>query len=892
MDPVSAAASIAGLIALTGSVIQVSHQFVSGVRHAKDDAQSLIDELNTLAGLLHKLETIFVARPKDAPTLDDSSVLQCSSRVLGARFEAVRQKLESTSQSRIRSLIWPIEKKDHLETIAQTRAFGQLIHFALSVDTWSLLSSTSGETATILAKQIDGLQALDTIGQRIDTLEQAVKGQTLVLQERHLDEDRQKVLDWLANDVQGKLHERITSNRVTGTGQWLLGHPDFQQWTDLKSSANVLWCPGVMGSGKTNLCSRVIDHLREETFQSKNDVAFFYFSHADAPTQTIGSVVGSLIRQLLQNPDRPISPTFSQLSKKHESIEGLSTDELYTILVQCIDEHDGVYLLFDAVDETDTIKTLQPLLNLVTKLKEVSKLRICATGRDHNHEIRVTFDTGLTIPIKADDSDLRIFIQSKMDSANSSELLQDDELRAEISQQLMSSAHGLFLLPALQLNRVLQEPTRGYMEDALQQLPGSLVGVLDQNIDRILNQSASRRTTGMNALMWLCNVQRPLHRDELSDVLSLDLLHKRDLHKKYRPSAKVIVECCQGLIYLDEASQTIHLVHLAVREHIITYELRLYGEPTSKIIARACFLYLLDPAFDHGPRESANHPPNESSVENEILGFLNDHPVFHYLSSNCGWHARDYLADPEVRSLLMQFLLSPARTARSVQVGRYVSNYRYRYWSLEHVWSVSGLHLACEFGLTEVACELIDTGKADVDSETSIGGTALITAASSNQLDTLRALLQRGADAYKANWYGNALHCAAERNCLDTLRELLALHVNPNTLSPTRRTALSCTTDRECVEAAEILLQNGASMYYGVIASTSKRSFFGEIAALGSVNMLNMIVQGGYVSGEDTAIATRTIEAMIGKGLSLEEARQLTQRLEYCQAGAQVDRDE
>lgn len=81
-------------------------------------------------------------------------------------------------------------------------------------------------------------------------------------------------------------------------------------------------------------------------------------------------------------------------------------------------------------------------------------------------------------------------------------------------------------------------------------------------------------------------------------------------------------------------------------------------------------------------------------------------------------------------------------------------------------------------------------------------------------------------------------------------------------------------------------------MHYGVIASTSKRSFFGEIAALGSVNMLNMMVQGEYVKGQDTAIATRTIEAMIGKGLSLEEARQLIERLEHCQAGAQVDKDE
>ncbi|KAK3723498.1 hypothetical protein LTR37_001750 [Vermiconidia calcicola] len=881
MDPVSAATGIAGLVIATGTLLEFASRYVTGVRHAKEEAQSLIDELNVLRGLLHKLEAVLITQRPDTPLFEDSSVLNCNSKVLGIKFEALCKKLESTSQSKVRSFIWPIERHDHVETIAHIRAFSRLIHFALSVDTWTLLASSSGQIGKLLAQQTESLEVLDTMGNQIDTLERTIEGQTVMLQNMRLDVERQRVLDWLADDVQEKLHDHIKRGRVPETGQWLLEHQKFMQWTEQESGSSVLWCPGDMGSGKTNLCSIVIDELRKKTYGSQIGMAFFYFTYADAPSQTMGFIVGSLVRQLLSlGPNCTVPSIVTHLSKSHGSVKDLSPKDLHTCLSKVIDELERVYLVFDAVDEADVAETLKPFLELLVRLMDSPKVRVYATGRNYNHDVRVTFNKHPTIPIRADDGDLRTFIRSRMNAANSSEFLVDNKFQAEISGQLMRSAQGLFLLPALQLQRVLQEPTRGDMEDALQDLPSSLVGILDQNIDRILRQTASRKSLGLNALMWLCNARRPLQCGELSDILSLDLSQKRSLDKKYRPSARAIVECCQGLIFLDETSETLHLVHLAVQEHLLTREFQLFGEPMARVVARACFLFLLDPEFEYGPVKHPDPLSDYHDTRIELLHFLNSHLFLGYLSLDWGWHARGWVTDHEVRSLLMRFLESPARIARSVQMSRFLSGYRKRYWSLQHVWSLSGLHVACESGLTGIACELIDTGKIDVDSASSIGTTSLISAASSNQLETMRALLDRSADPYKANWYGNALHCAAERNCLATLEELLATGVDPNARSPTNRTALSCTTDRDCVEAAEILLKHKASMHYGIPGATSKRSFLGEIAANRSINMLYMLVKGGYVSIEDRVDVSRVIGAMIGRGMSLDEARQLTQHLE------------
>lgn len=262
MDPVSAAAGIAGLITATGSLLEFASRYVTGVRHAKDHAQSLIDELNVLQRLLQKLDA--TGRRPGTPCFGDSSVLHCNSKVLGVKFEALRKRLESTSQSKARRLIWPIERHDHVETIAQIRAFSRLIHFALSVDTGSLLASSSSQTIKLLAQQTESLRVLDTIGNRMDRLEQAIEGQTVMLQNMRLDGERQSLLDWLADDVQEKLHDHIKRGRVPGTGQWLLDHQKFMQWAQHETGPNVLWCPGDMGSGKTNLCSIAIDELRKK----------------------------------------------------------------------------------------------------------------------------------------------------------------------------------------------------------------------------------------------------------------------------------------------------------------------------------------------------------------------------------------------------------------------------------------------------------------------------------------------------------------------------------------------------------------------------------------------------------------------------------------------------
>lgn len=93
-----------------------------------------------------------------------------------------------------------------------------------------------------------------------------------------------------------------------------------------------------------------------------------------------------------------------------------------------------------------------------------------------------------------------------------------------------------------------------------------------------------------------------------------------------------------------------------------------------------------------------------------------------------------------------------------------------------------------------------------------IGTTPLIMAASSNQLDTVQLLHDRGVDLYQENWYGNALHCAAEAGKTQVCQRLIELGLDPNRRSRqgSGKPPLHCTLDQDHLETFQMLIRLGA----------------------------------------------------------------------------------
>ena len=183
MEPISAAASITGLISLAAEVVKVAYPFVQGVRYAQRDVQELIDELNSLHRTLQELQSFLSSRQHQSPAFAESSLLQTHSNTISTKLAGLYRRLEPISQNKFRRLAWPLQESECKTYITQIPAFTQLIHFALSIDTYKLLSNTSAEVLNTLNSHLQDLKLLGTIKDQLAPLEKALAGQTLLLED-------------------------------------------------------------------------------------------------------------------------------------------------------------------------------------------------------------------------------------------------------------------------------------------------------------------------------------------------------------------------------------------------------------------------------------------------------------------------------------------------------------------------------------------------------------------------------------------------------------------------------------------------------------------------------------------------------------------------------------
>ena len=387
-----------------------------------------------------------------------------------------------------------------------------------------------------------------------------------------------------------------------------------------------------------------------------------------------------------------------------------------------------------------------------------------------------------------------------------------------------------FLLAVLQIHAVLDSVSAGEIEEALDTMPQGLDDAFQETLQRIQAQPENRRTMAMNKLMWISLAKRPLLIGELFDVLAIKS-SERTLNKRNRPSQRLVLECCFGLVTLDEESSVIRLVHYSVQEYLLEHRAGIFpsGEES---VAEKCLRYLLCNAFSTG-----SCPDQET-----IRACLTDYPFYRYTCRYWGHHVRD-AASGKLDQLAIEFLSSRPHVARSYQLSQWVVGRKEVYWRPEEGSSCTGLHLACAFGLERIANDFLSSSDIHIDMPTVMGTTALIKAASGGHESCVRMLMDRGADMMKENWYGTALHCAAEAGRVSIIEELLSRGLDVDHRDHHGRTALQCATLSGHYNAMQSLLSRGADV--DAIRDDDNVSLRMAIQWQGPLKILQLLLDNG-----------------------------------------------
>ena len=140
MDPLSIAASVAGL---TGLIIQVSGavgSYCKAVKDARKDVQQVAQELTGMQLVLRQLDELLRSQELQTKLFDHSSVLANALRICGDSMKSIASKVQDLEHDKFarvwEKLKWPFSEKDMQKTLATLQRCAATFQFALTIQGW------------------------------------------------------------------------------------------------------------------------------------------------------------------------------------------------------------------------------------------------------------------------------------------------------------------------------------------------------------------------------------------------------------------------------------------------------------------------------------------------------------------------------------------------------------------------------------------------------------------------------------------------------------------------------------------------------------------------------------------------------------------------------------
>ena len=488
MDPLSATASVAGLLSLTIELTKIVSEYCRGVANAPRNASDLLNELASLHDVLRRLGDFLEHHRATSVGFDSSSALLetsavCRNRLLELleRFQKVKAKKLSLILQR---LIWPLEEKETTRVVEALHRWTQTFSLSLTIDGCNLLSKSTSEIHSLLETSRNVYNTTKTLPllassteetlkvvQRLELIAESSSSDVLFslrrvehliagIHNQAIDARWYSFLEWLSDNRHENKHQDLQEKRVEGTGEWLLQEALFESWRseeDLHS--HVLWCHGIPGAGKTFLVSLIVDHVKSTPEMRR--VAYFYFEYQYEERHKPVVLICSLIKQLLQYDDSSaLSQDFASLRKRLNGDRNFTQmvhdfeknrfpsgqDQLMEILLKIVKLSTRPFIIVDALDECEPQQNRKDVMSILEQLSTCSKVLIAS--RSHL-SIESKMSGCGKIAIEASKADIDLFLRKKLDEDETfTQMVNDhddnlDTLKEEIIEVIVRKSQGM-----------------------------------------------------------------------------------------------------------------------------------------------------------------------------------------------------------------------------------------------------------------------------------------------------------------------------------------------------------------------------------------------------------------------------------------------------------------
>ncbi|KAF4951699.1 hypothetical protein FSARC_12850 [Fusarium sarcochroum] len=517
-DPLSIAASIAGIISLTDTVFRYVFKYSRNASGAKEDVHRLTEEINAFSTVLRSLQALAIELETEKqpyePTLRVQHLGDCQ-----RMFERIRKRVKKAAdefdnpskwQGLTRQLKWPFSSSETKDLLSDISRYKDTISLATSADTMRQLQ-------TSLSQQVKHQEKAEKLLQ--DT-HKKVEITTAI----SLDTKKQGILDFFMQpdlNPQPNLKQSISLRQAT-TGNWLLDSEELKDWFDKPGSH--LWLNGIPGGGKTVLAGAIIQEALSRNLPDCGR-AFFFCDYKNKNTLLPVNILGAIATQLaLQNDE-----CFSCLQDYHTELHparNLSqkpeVDELRARIARMTTKFSQVLIVIDGIDECGEEVVDQVLTALVELADSADNVGMALFSRDEiNIRFRLEADFEEII-IEAHTEDIATYVRAEMELLRNSGKLMINTMtiKDEIENELITRARGMFRWVSCQLDYLCEFATDVDRREALKQLPPTLPSSYQRILETVDSRPFQIRKMVQLCLQFIAFFPERLTITELCQIVS------------------------------------------------------------------------------------------------------------------------------------------------------------------------------------------------------------------------------------------------------------------------------------------------------------------------------------------------------------------------------------
>ncbi|KAH9033915.1 hypothetical protein EDB85DRAFT_1043017 [Lactarius pseudohatsudake] len=254
---------------------------------------------------------------------------------------------------------------------------------------------------------------------------------------RDLEEVLQKLKGWLSPPDPSTNYNIGLRDLHEATATWFLEGHIFREW---HSTGSLLWIHGKPGSGKSILCSAIIQRIVSLCHGGRASVAYFYFDFRDDNKKHRHNLLPSLLIQFAAH-SLPCCDIMSRVYSAHGKGTQQPSDD---VLINCLTDmlltttQHPIYIVLDAIDECpNTSGVRSPRERVLSFIKRLIDLRlrnlhICVTSRPEV-DIRIRLEPLTSRRVSLHDQtghreDITKYIRSEVDVlANDNRWREDDQ---------------------------------------------------------------------------------------------------------------------------------------------------------------------------------------------------------------------------------------------------------------------------------------------------------------------------------------------------------------------------------------------------------------------------------------------------------------------------------